>query len=61
MGLDHLPQGHWARGRARVNVLIASTLVALAGSTYAYTMFSVQNKDDVDVAIEARAKAAAKE
>ena len=53
MGLDHLPQGHWARGRARGNVLIASTLVALAGSTYAYTMFSVQNKDDVDVAIEA--------
>ena len=53
-GLDHLPPNHWARGRARGNYLIAGTLLALAGATYTYTMYSVQNKDDVDTAIEAR-------
>ena len=43
-GLDHLPPNHWARGRARGNYLIAGTLLALAGATYTYTMYSVQNK-----------------
>ena len=55
MGLDHLPQNHWARQRAPGNYLIAGTLLGLAGATYMYTMHQVQKKDDVDLAIEARA------
>ena len=55
MGLDHLPPNHWARQRAPGNYRIAGTLLGLAGATYMYTMHQVQKKDDVDLAIEARA------
>ena len=55
MGLDHLPPNHWARQRAPGNYLIAGTLLGLAGATYMYTMHQVQKKDDLDLAIEARA------
>ena len=54
-GLDHPPPNHWARGRARRKTTSSQErILALAGATYTYTMYSVQNKDDVDIAIEAR-------